>query len=804
MGRAGLRARRREATPDLRSLLCATLVACPWLGVGIPAAAQTVVRSDTNFADAEWEALSGGAADWESGRVASGGHPGAYRRSRFRTPPGQRENDLAVAHFFTPFSYYLEQGRISCVELAADWQNFPVGALALTQKYWALRQDGQVYFAELEPDDSGPPPGSWRRFESGCLPASAFCPWGQFVDCLDHPDFSPRGASIQFGYGNRLAAFPFDGNETADGIDNWQVKIHCPAPGCDPPPPGVDLVVTKSGVEPFLHDPLRPGNLPYSFRIGYANRGTRRATGVVLTDNVPADALAVGPPWTCTPDRGPGSTCRLAVGTLEPGATGEAEFRFFPSEAAVRSRGVFNFVRIADDGRQGADIAPENNGDADHTPAFDECRPPAFLGCCALAALCHLSNPLACFGRQTPQPQPLGSPLRALAAAMFEKIDDLWLLYRLRDRVLAKTSGGRWATELYYAHDPEIKGLLVTDAGLRELALHGLAAWKGSLEALVEGRGAGVEVTADQVAAIATFLDALAAKASPALRDVIARERAAIGLAGVAGLSLDQAVERLDRLTCVASESTLCLADGRFRVESRWSTPQGDGGAAHAVRLTDDTGTFWFFDPANVEQVVKVLDGCGVNGRFWTFAAGLTNVRVVTTVTDTTTGKVRTYTNAQGRPFEPVQDTGAFACGAAAAAAPAATAVRPPRPGSTGAAGHACGVGATTLCLNGGRFRAETTWRTAQGQSGAGQAVALTGDTGYFWFFDSGNVEVLLKVLDGCGVNQRFWMFAAGLTNVEVTLRIVDTHTGIERSYGNPPGRPFSPILDTAAFSTCP
>jgi hypothetical protein len=39
----------------------------------------------------------------------------------------------------------------------------------------------------------------------------------------------------------------------------------------------------------------------------------------------------------------------------------------------------------------------------------------------------------------------------------------------------------------------------------------------------------------------------------------------------------------------------------------------------------------------------------------------LTNVRVVTTVTDTANGAVRTYTNPQGTRFAPVQDTAAFA-----------------------------------------------------------------------------------------------------------------------------------------------
>ena len=79
-----------------------------------------------------------------------------------------------------------------------------------------------------------------------------------------------------------------------------------------------------------------------------------------------------------------------------------------------------------------------------------------------------------------------------------------------------------------------------------------------------------------------------------------------------------------------------------------------------------------------------------------------------------------------------------------------------------------CSADATTLCLNGGRFEVEVGWTTPQGQSGAGQAVTLTGDTGYFWFFSANNVEVVVKVVDGRAFNSRFWVFAGGLTNVNV------------------------------------
>ena len=66
--------------------------------------------------------------------------------------------------------------------------------------------------------------------------------------------------------------------------------------------------------------------------------------------------------------------------------------------------------------------------------------------------------------------------------------------------------------------------------------------------------------------------------------------------------------------------------------------------------------------------------------------------------------------------------------------------------------------------------------------------MALTGDTGYFWFFDPANVEVIVKVLDGRGVNGHVWVFYGALSNVEYTLTVTDTQTGLATRYFNPLG----------------
>ena len=105
-----------------------------------------------------------------------------------------------------------------------------------------------------------------------------------------------------------------------------------------------------------------------------------------------------------------------------------------------------------------------------------------------------------------------------------------------------------------------------------------------------------------------------------------------------------------------------------------------------------------------------------------------------------------------------------------------------------------------TLCLNDGRFKVQVNWRVpSQGTNGAGTGVALTGDTGYFWFFSSNNVELVIKVVDGRGFNGKYWVFYGALSDVEYSIAVTDTATGTVRTYSNPFGT-LASVADTAAF----
>jgi len=119
---------------------------------------------------------------------------------------------------------------------------------------------------------------------------------------------------------------------------------------------------------------------------------------------------------------------------------------------------------------------------------------------------------------------------------------------------------------------------------------------------------------------------------------------------------------------------------------------------------------------------------------------------------------------------------------------------------ASGPPSGSCTPGTNALCLNNSRFRVQVGWRVpAQGTIGIGTAVPITTDTGYFWFFSSNNLELVIKVLDGRSFNGKFWVFYGALSNVEYTISVTDTTTGAVKSYFNQNGN-LASVADVTAF----
>ncbi len=303
-----------------------------------------------------------------------------------------------------------------------------------------------------------------------------------------------------------------------------------------------------------------------------------------------------------------------------------------------------------------------------------------------------------------------------------------------------------------------------------------------------------------------------------------------------------------DKSPC--APGSLCLSGNRFQVTA-FNTSGGPISPANGVPITADTGYFTFANPNNVEIVTKVVNACGLGSRFWVFAAGLTNQGVGIRVRDTKTGVIKEYINPINRPFPPLQDTAAFATcpivagdgyepilsfedEGAAAEPDSEVAMQPPTEPSLEVAlaeisDHESAVLAAELerldaagvdeladlavlrhlgapiNLRAGRFKVEATFKTPTGPTTPATGVLITDETAYFRFLNPANVEVIVKIVNACGFGTpRYWVFAAGLTNVRVDITVTDTLRGNKKVYTNNQGVPFKPIQDTNGFATCP
>ncbi|MXX77101.1 MAG: hypothetical protein F4210_02260 [Holophagales bacterium] len=275
---------------------------------------------------------------------------------------------------------------------------------------------------------------------------------------------------------------------------------------------------------------------------------------------------------------------------------------------------------------------------------------------------------------------------------------------------------------------------------------------------------------------------------------------------------------------CRTGDSFLCLRQ-RFEVQVHWTDPDVAGnrgrGGAIPVPESDESGLFWFFDPENIELVVKVLDGRGIDGNYWVFFGALSDVEYWLTVRDPVGGLNRTYHNPPKR-ICGQSDTSAFPGGDGLVAGSATLTdvsggldllgMRVESLGLDRSVGRShgggrCEPGPERLCVLDDRFAIELrfidpniTDPGSNPETIAGVIPYLTtGETAFFWFFDPANIELAAKMLDGRALNGRFWLIYGGLSDVEYTLTVTDTVTGTVKTYRNESGSVCGRI-DTDAF----
>ena len=117
----------------------------------------------------------------------------------------------------------------------------------------------------------------------------------------------------------------------------------------------------------------------------------------------------------------------------------------------------------------------------------------------------------------------------------------------------------------------------------------------------------------------------------------------------------------------------------------------------------------------------------------------------------------------------------------------------------------ACVANGQHACLTSSRFKVYLSWVYPSSQSGSGQLAPLqSANAAVFSFDNPDDWQLLIKAIDGCSLNNHYWVFWAATTNVQLTITVVDTQTGAVHVYFNPQGTAAPPVQDTSAFATCP
>ena len=269
------------------------------------------------------------------------------------------------------------------------------------------------------------------------------------------------------------------------------------------------------------------------------------------------------------------------------------------------------------------------------------------------------------------------------------------------------------------------------------------------------------------------------------------------------------------------------LHGGGFTVAARFENDGWSSARVHPASIGDAGAGYYFFDESNPELLVKVLDGCAINGHYWLFASAATDLNVSLRVTR------RWPPSSPDDDFEYEIPGGSFglarigderlACegghGQVRAAAPpgagiGSAAAFQGNDGETGAEyGNGYGDGLEDAYKSGydegrrrGYWQAFDGWAVSRnnvrpeahlvsaelqpwGGLGRFRVSARFDNDGWtqakvhpahfgneavaMYFFDQDNPELLVKILDGCAINGSYWLYVSAATDLDSTVRVV-------------------------------
>lgn len=86
-------------------------------------------------------------------------------------------------------------------------------------------------------------------------------------------------------------------------------------------------------------------------------------------------------------------------------------------------------------------------------------------------------------------------------------------------------------------------------------------------------------------------------------------------------------------------------------------------------------------------------------------------------------------------------------------------------------------------------YEVKVCYETSDGRIGSGRPKSIgSRESGLIWFFSQDNIELLVKVLNGCAINGHRWIYVAPATDVAFNIVVEAQLTGEEWVLRNPQG----------------
>ena len=275
-----------------------------------------------------------------------------------------------------------------------------------------------------------------------------------------------------------------------------------------------------------------------------------------------------------------------------------------------------------------------------------------------------------------------------------------------------------------------------------------------------------------------------------------------------------------------------------YQVQACLETPDGARRRAWDYRIAADrSGLLYFFDRDDAEILVKVRDGCAINGHRWVFVAPVTTLPFRLAIQEPgpyIEGRRMLWRydserrpqgempwsagNPKDEPARTVSDMTAFPCTTAEIAAARAATGDLRAADATGSGFGAADLGATVrraplmagaesaceptrpaLTLAGG-YRVSMCWETENGKRGHARDWGLESERmGLLYFSDRDLVDALVKIRDDSEAGGNVSVLVAPATTAAFNLR-VESPNGYVWRYANRLGETAEAVSDLSAF----